>query len=132
MARLISYLKHKLNISTRIPLPTNLATCLQPSQSNTLASTRNTFTKPNLSPKRPQPQLSRSVTLQTNFPETCPVCTKHQCEVDVRHVLVQSVGEALENAFDKTLKDLKENSDKQIAKYEADLEQQLQKILKLP
>ena len=122
MARLISYLKQKLNISTRIPLPTNLATCLQPSPSNTLASTRNTF---------PKPSLSRSITLQTNFPETCPVCTKHQCEVDVRHVLVQSVGEALKIAFDKTLKDLKENSDKQIAKYEADLEQQLQKILKL-
>ena len=128
MTRLVSYLKHKLNIPERIPLPTNLAMCLQPSQSNPLASTRNTFPKQNFSSTKPPPQLSKSVTFQTSFPEACPVCRKNQCEVDFKHSLVQSVGEAL----DKTFKDLKVKTDNQIAKYSTDLEQELSKILKLP
>ena len=94
--------------------------------------TRNTFPEPNLSSTKPPPQLSKTVNLQTSFPEACPVCSKHQCQVDFKHVLVNSVGEALENAFDKTFKDLKENADKQMDKYSSDLEQELSKILKLP
>ena len=115
------YWEHKLNISARIPLPTNLAICLQPSRSNPLASTRNTFPKQNLSSTKPQPQLSKTVTLQTSFPEACPVCSKYQCEVDFKHSLVQQMGEAL----DKTFKDLKVKTDKQIVKYSTDLEQEL-------
>ena len=121
MSRLVSYLKHKLNISARILLPTNLPICLQPSQSNSLASTRNTFSEPNLSSTKPLPQLSKTVALRTSFPEACPVCSKHQCEVDFKQKLVQSMDEA----FEKTFKDLKENTDKQIAKYSTDLEQNL-------
>ena len=98
MVRLVSYLKHKLNIPARIP-PTIL-----------------------------QPQLSKTVTLQTSFPEACTVCSKHLCEVDFKHKLVHSVDEA----FNKTFKDLKEKTDQQIAKYSTDLEQELSKILKLP
>ena len=92
----------------------------------------NAFPKPNLSSTKPRPQLSRTVNLQTSFPEVCTVCGKHQCEVNSKHVLVQSVGEAFENAFDKALKDFKEKTEKQVSKYSTDLEQELSKILKLP
>ena len=42
-------------------------------------------------PKPNQPQLARSVTLQTSFPEPCIVCSKHQCDLDFQHLIMQTV-----------------------------------------
>ena len=49
-------------------------------------------------PKR-IPQLSKSVSVYTNYPDPCTFCKKQQCSYDFNHGLVFSVSAALEESL---------------------------------